>query len=401
MLRSGVPLFKLDVGWQFRSLVLSASQFQHILNDAGRTSEVFMRHSGHALSLLSGTRRGMILQDFCRKELARLHPHSKIEEPLRSTCCNGARRSASQAEYDFGMDARKVKCRSAQMSWNRAMMRWRVLFPKVKLPRSGFWDEAAFDDLYLTIFSPNSLHIIKHDLQTGVSTVGKQTESHGHQISVQGTRGQECWQTARHHILNRFLTKGCELVSSVDLSAVEVSNWLTQQIEGLRAPQDLAYQGVPLNYMAPQLRGLRIQAAAFEVDQILHPNCSFSRSCSDIDWFRGAVRVELKSGQMCYNKVQRRWRCSFQNIKCECQAARDHDLFDELWLAIYSPLGIHNLKHPGGQVRFSMTGLNQQVFGQQINVYSSRNVLDVREALDEMLQKMEAWGCQPLATILW
>ena len=153
MLRSGVPLpsvFKLDVGWQFRSLVLSASQFQHILNDAGRTSEVFMRHSGHALSLLSGTRRGMILQDFCRKELARLHPHSKIEEPLRSTCCNGARRSALQAEYDFGMDARKVKCRSAQMSWNRAMMRWRVLFPKVKLPRSGFWDEAAFDDLYLT-----------------------------------------------------------------------------------------------------------------------------------------------------------------------------------------------------------------------------------------------------------
>ena len=83
------------------------------------------------------------------------------------------------------------------------------------------------------------------------------------------------------------------------------------------------------------------------------------------------------------------------------QAARDHDLFDELWLAIYSPLGIHILKHPGGQVRFSITGLNQQVFGQQIIVYSSRNVLDVRQALDEMLKKMEEWDCQPLATILW
>ena len=62
---------------------------------------------------------------------------------------------------------------------------------------------------------------------------------------------------------------------------------------------------------------------------------------------------------------------------------------------------IHFLKHPGGQVRFSLTGLNEQACGQRIDVYSSRNVLDVREAFDEMVQKMEAWGCQPLATILW
>ena len=54
-------------------------------------------------------------------------------------------------------------------------------------------DEPPFDDLYLTLFSPDSLHIIKHDLQTGVSTVGKRTGSNGHVIVVQAARMQECW----------------------------------------------------------------------------------------------------------------------------------------------------------------------------------------------------------------
>ena len=102
-----------------------------------------------------------------------------------------------------------------------------------------------------------------------------------------------------------------------------------------------------------------------------------------------------------FDKGSRRWKCSFSNIKCASCGVRDHDLFDELWLAIYSPLGIHIFRHPGGQVRFSLTGLQEQGFGQQMQVYSSQNVLDVREALNNILKKMEEWDCQPLATILW
>ena len=93
-------------------------------------------------------------------------------------------------------------------------------------------------------------------------------------------------------------------------------------MEGLTTLQDHAYEGVPLHHMVQQLRGLRIEGIAFEVDQILHPNCSFSRSCSEVDWVRGVVRVEIKSGQMRYNQVRTCWRCSFQNIKGACQAAR-------------------------------------------------------------------------------
>ena len=396
MLRSGLhpaSVFRLGGGWQYRCLVLSASQFQHILNDPAQTS------------LLSGKRRGMILQELCKKELARLHPHSTIEEPMPGTCWNGARRSANNALCDFVLDNRKIECKSAQMSWSKRRTGWLVRFRHVKLP-SGYRYQAPFDDLYLTLFSPDSLYIIKHDLQTGVTAVGKQTGSDGHDIVVYGASGQECWQSARSQILDKILAPGrCKLVAQIDLSGVEVRSWLRKQMEELRAPQDYVYQNVPLSHMTTRKRGLCIEEIAFKLDQILNPNCSFSRNSSEseVDWVRSGVRVECKSAQMCQNKQRGSWcwRCCFRNIKSASSGVRDLDLFDELWLAIYSPRGIHVFKHPGGQVRFSLTGLKEQHSGQDIHVYSSKNVLNVREALDEMLHKMEAWGCQPLATILW
>ena len=390
-------------GWQLRCLVLRASQFQRILNNPGQSSEAYLGRAGHQLSLLSGKRRGMILQELCKKELDRLHPHSTITEPSRGACCNGAQRSASQAEWDFSLGGRKVECKSAQMSWQENGKRWVVRFRGIKLPRPGFREQAPFDDLYLTIFSPDSLYIIKHDLQTGVIKVGKKTTSGGgHDIQIHGARRQECWQTALSQILDKLLAAGhCKLVAHIDLSAPEVRAFLAQQMEGMAARQDTEYEGVPLSQITPALRGLRIEEIAFEVNRMLHPNCSLSRTSSNVDWVRGEVRVEVKHGMMLFDKGQRRWECSFRNIQCASSGVRACDIFDELWLAIYSPFGIHILKHPGGQVRFILTGLTDQHSGQALHVYSSRNVFDVREALDEMLHKMEDWGCQPLATILW
>ncbi|CAK9020520.1 unnamed protein product [Durusdinium trenchii] len=326
--------------------------------------------------------------------LARLNPHSTIEEPTQGTRSNGARRSALEADYDFTLDVRKIECKSAQMSWDKFLKCWRVRFCAVKMPWPGFRDQAPFDDLYLTVFSPDSLHIIKHDLQAGVTTAGKRTGSSGHEITVRGARGQECWQTALSQILDKFLAAGhCELVARIDLSATKARAFLAQQMEGLATRQDTEYEGVPLSQITPALRGLRIEEIAFEVDRVLYPNCIFSRTSSKVDWFRGEVRVEVKHGMMRFDKGHRRWMCSFRNIKC--------DLFDELWLAIYSPFGIHFLKHPGGQVRFSLTGLKEEARGKEMHVLGSQHLLDVREALDDMLKKMEEWGCQRLATILW
>ena len=119
MLWPGVPvaiLFALCFGWQCRChLELHASWFRHILTNTGRTNKAYRGHAGEQLSLLSGKRRGMILEDFCTKKLAQMHPHSTIEEPAPGTCCNGARRSARNAPYDFTLDGRKIECKSSRL----------------------------------------------------------------------------------------------------------------------------------------------------------------------------------------------------------------------------------------------------------------------------------------------
>ncbi|CAK9015822.1 unnamed protein product [Durusdinium trenchii] len=406
MLRTALPattaVFPRGFRWpHWRPLVLSAAQFLHILKKPDLTSQAYIGNAGHELSLLSGTRRGKVLEQFCKKELARLNPNSKIEEPAEGTRFDGTRRSLYHSEYDFTMDGRKVECKSSQLSWNNHAKCWGFQFSSIKLPWLGFRDQAPFDDLYLTLFSPDSLHIIKHDLQTGVSKVGELTGRSGHKIFVSGARGQEGWQSARSQILGKLLAAGhCELVAHIDLSGTEVRAFLAEQLEGMAARQDHEYKGVPLNHTGPELRGFRIEKIAFEVDRILHPHVSFefSRSSSEVDWVRGDVKVENKHGQMLFDPGRGCWYCNFFSIKCAGANVRAHNLFDELWLAIYSPFGLHFLKHPGDFDPSVMQGPR----GKHLRLSAPRHVLDVKVALDHMLKKMEVdWGCQPLATVLW
>ena len=85
-------------------------------------------------------------------------------------------------------------------------------------------------------------------------------------------------------------------------------------------------------------------------------------------------------------------------IQCAGANVRERNLFDELWLAICSPFGQHFLKHPGD---FDAS-VTQGPRGRQLMLCAPRHVLDVKEALDHMLLKMEVdWGCQHLATVLW
>lgn len=374
---------RVGFGWQqLRHLVLSASQFQHILKDPGWTSQAYMGHAGYELSLLSPKRRGTILEQFCRKVLAEANPNSKIEDPAPGIRSDGSRRPPYQSEYDFSMDGKRVECKSRQLTWNRRRNCWHVGFPSMKPPWS------RFDELYPVIFTPDSLHIMKHDVRTGVSFCG-----------TRGFPGQDCWQTALSEIHNKVLTVGhCELVAEVDLSAVESRSWLAQQMEGMAAPQDDAYMSVPLNQMAAPLRGLRIEQIAFEVDLIIHPHCSFSRASSKVDWVRGNVKVEVKHGQMLFDGSKHRWYCAFSGIKCARYGIRDQDVFDELWLAIWSPFGIHFLKHPGD---FD-PAVTQDESRRRIVVAEARHMLDVKEAHDQMLKKMEVdWGCEHLASVQW
>lgn len=80
---------------------------------------------------------------------------------------------------------------------------------------------------------------------------------------------------------------------------------------------------------------------------------------------------------------------------------REQDVFDELWLVVYSPIGLHFFKHPGGTVGYVETGLRMNENGPNIVFTASAHVLDVEAALEVIMQKMEQKGCHLFAEVLW
>ena len=98
--------------------------------------------------------------------------------------------------------------------------------------------------------------------------------------------------------------------------------------------------GLPMSSMSTGKRGKRIQGIGLAIDRIVHPHSQFQllegnagKSNAPTDWVRDNKMVELKSCILCWDQSNKRWQCKFQWIK--------PDLFDELWLAIYTVVGIH------------------------------------------------------------
>ena len=151
-----------DAAWFCRSWVatFTARQFEHLWADVGATA---LPYDGHPLAQLNATRRGAVLQEWARHMLQRKHPNIVAEDAAPGVCVNGRRRSKHQAEYDFMLDGRKVEIKSSQLQW--AGHQWKVDFRSVQLPQMMSQGRARFDDLYLVIFSPNWLHLVKHDLK--------------------------------------------------------------------------------------------------------------------------------------------------------------------------------------------------------------------------------------------
>ena len=333
-----------------------------------------------------------------------MHPNSKIQDARQGAKCNGRRRAAHQTEYDFSIDGRRIECKSSLVRWDNCNQCWFTSFTGVKLPLTGVREHAPFDDLYLILLSPDRVDIIKHDLETRISHCGKETQFCGYQIKVWGSKGEVCWKAARRQILDKLLLdgeRGCSLRARIDLSNPALQSWLSQSLRTTVLPQDEAYFDTPLNSMTSSVRGLRIEQIALEIDKILHPGCAFSVGHSRIDWERGGLGIEVKHAQMLFHKGEGCWMCAFWGIKCALHGARECDAFDELWLAVYSPFGLHFFKHPGGTVGYVESGQRMDAQGHCIFFRAPAGVLDVRAALEAIIQNMTAKGCHFFAEVEW
>ena len=286
------------------------------------------------MSGLSQAQQGKILQEWARKVLQEKGPGTVISDPDPGRCCNGIKRGVHRAEYDFLMGGRRVEIKSSRMAWSSTKQCWYVQFFRVKLP-FGERTKSVFDDLYLVVMSPKGLHLVKHDLVTGVATCGKSTEVRGHAIKVYASKRTDCWEDALGEMLEKLCERsGCTVVAEKPLSEVGAKAYLSEEVRQGQVA------GLPMSSMSKEKRGKRIEEIGLAIDRRLHSQSEFNflkgnrgKSNASADWARGKVLVELKRCGLKFNRARELWQCQFANIK--------PTYFDELWLSIYTHFGIH------------------------------------------------------------
>eukprot|EP00440_Ansanella_granifera_P042887 gb/GFBE01046498.1/.p1 GENE.gb/GFBE01046498.1/~~gb/GFBE01046498.1/.p1 ORF type:complete len:431 (+),score=37.90 gb/GFBE01046498.1/:1-1293(+) len=398
-----------------RGLLLHAAQFRDILDDEGNTSSAY-KGAARSLAQLSTRTRGSVLQNLAMGVLLDRNPGSIIAHPEPGLRIDGTQRSHAQAEYDWVFNGRRVECKSAQLCWTSANRTWGFQFRNIKLPWQDARADAAFDDLVLVLFMPDKLHFVQHDLVLGLASAGVSTQVGGHCVKLRGKAGQ-CWEAACNSILKRLFSEpsNCIHLQELDVEDTRVTRAISESLDqnGLMLSTAM-YQGVPLFTTSASLRGLRFQSIALQIDQEMHPTSEFSFGTEEhavngtrrgvarakCDWIRRGTRVEFKHAKLVWVDRAQLWICRWQDIKFGSGGHSGSGHFDELWLAIYSPFGLHIFLHNGKFGRTG-TGKNSQLLGDSVVVYGLKGERGIPASLETMMSKLQAAGCQLLATVKW
>lgn len=386
---------------RFAVLTFKASQFQHILSKRSVMQEVY---AGNPLAALSYSRRGFLLQKWAKHFLAHQYPNVSALEPDLGKCIDGRSRTPHTAEYDLLFGGRRVELKSAQLCFHQSRTSWEITWRGIKFLHPGGGKGSAFDDLYLTMLTPDGLQLFKHDLRTGMSTDGYRTVSTGHVIRLYGPR-MGSWQAASDRIARSLCCKGsCE-----DVGYSRINDSMVQEIISKDHDCGAAfYQETPMAFINGAARGNLIQHLVFEVDRHLHATSIFSlplgeetylgprrvrnSSNATTDWIRDGIRIETKHAKLCFNAGAQRWQCMFQAIK--------KDLFDELLLAIYSPMGVFIFLY-STSLRLTSSGTHGEYLGHSLCLRGPAHELDPSLALEAIFTKLSRYKCQHVATIFW
>ena len=379
-------------------VTFSVSQFKHLWADVGATATAY---NGHPLANLDPARRGLLFQEWARQLLQMTYPKSGIIDAVPGTCVNGQRRSKAQAEYDFMMNGKKVEVKGGQLCFCSTGSYWtfRVQEVKLHLKRAPV---ASFDHLYLVLFSPKWLDLVRHDMSTGISKAGIKTNVCGHSIQIRGAKGSS-WEDSLNTILGKLCEQGgCSLVGRTSI----VDRWITDLCQKHVGFGSHFYTGKPFDSMSPQLRGKRMEKLVLQIDRLLHRDSNFSLPAGEwtstgsrrgnnnasVDWIRDGKRIEAKHARLVFSKATQQWSCTFYWVKL--------DRFDELLLAVYSPRGVDVFKHDG-TFGLSSTGRATEAKGHIVKISAPRRQPDPMLALQDIHAKLEFNNCSRVASILW
>ena len=131
-----------------------------------------------------------------------------------------------------------------------------------------------------------------------------------------------------------------------------------------------------------------------QINQRLSPRSCIScrtREAATADWLRDGRRIELKSSGLVWDGSRKRWFSIFYGVK--------PDLFDELWLAIRSPLGIHFYTAESLETLDLGVGTGHEAWRKVF--YGPNREADALKAFQVIEAKMIAKGCQLVAVVEW
>ena len=109
---------------------------------------------------------------------------------------------------------------------------------------------------------------------------------------------------------------------------------------------------------------------------------------------RDTKRVEFKCCTIKFNRARGLWECTFQGIKA--------NLFDELWLAICNPIGIHiyRVKTPEN-LNFSKAGAATRHRGHHMFFGGPAHQLNLLEAFNAIEAKMISRAGELVGIVEW
>ena len=204
-------------------LVAAASALQA---KSGRTDTAFQ---SAPLATLSPAARRTMVEAIVREVDARLHPGALFEGGAAQKIgfAGGGAPSPQSTAWELSCswrrDGQRVVCRTAQLTWERPVGRWRFLFSGVRLPTpeddeqcSERRSQPSFDELLLALYTPRGLEVFQHDLAHGLSRTGVRTAINGYQIKLNGVKGEERWADSLDEaILPKLHASGCKHLASL------------------------------------------------------------------------------------------------------------------------------------------------------------------------------------------
>lgn len=201
----------------------------------------------------------------------------------------------------------------------------------------------------------------------------------------------------------------CITVSSLSgarsFAALKMRASQFQHILGKTTLTEQVYAGNPLAAVSYSRRGFLLQKWAKRFLAEKYPDLSMlqphpgqcidgrkrSTHNAEYDVLFGGRRVKLKSAQLCFNRHRSCWEVTWRGIKLQFPGCRSKPAFDDLYVTLLTPGGLHLFKHDLS-TGVSRDGQRTEQMGHVIQLYGSSKDSSWKAAAERIVDRLCSKG---------